>query len=115
MSARTVLGFLSLWIVACTGSPAPFRITSMPQGADTRLTLIATPGLRINARIKPALELTDGSIVRFDSGSLSADSAYFAGPPTAVLPGRHSRVEGTLRASVCDEGALVCRSITLRF
>jgi hypothetical protein len=105
---------LGLLAIACAGSPAPLRVASGAEGSNTRLSLIAAPGLRLNARIKPALELPDGRVLRFDSGSLTPDSAYFAAAPTTLLAGRHSRIRGILRASVCDEGALVCRSISLR-
>jgi hypothetical protein len=107
-------GVLGLLLAACTGAPDPMHVTLTPQGGDTRLSLIASPELLINARVKPALELPDGRVLRFDAGSLTPDSAYFAVPPTTVLPGRHSRVRGTLRASVCSKGELVCRSLTVK-
>lgn len=91
----------------------PLRIEADPSGAGTRLTLIPSTGIRINAQLKPALELRNGEVVRFDSPHLTADSAYFAQPPTAQAPGRLRRVTGTLRASVCDDDAPVCRSVTL--
>ena len=34
-------------------------------------------------------------------------------PPTALLSGHHSRVHGTLRASVCQENEQICRSVKL--
>lgn len=80
----------------------------------TRLTLIASHDVRLNARLKPALELAGGTVLRFDSPHLTPDSAYFAEPPVAVLPGLQKRVHGTLRASVCDSGGTVCRTLTLR-
>ncbi len=113
MRARCRLGMVLL-LGACAGSPNPVTVTLTAQGPDTRLSLIASPELRINARLKPVLELPDGRVLRFDSGSLTPDSAYFAAPPTTILPGRHSRVRGTLRASVCDERALVCRAVTVQ-
>jgi len=87
------------------------RIETSRAGPDTRLTLVAAPGFKLNARLKPALELPDGSLLRFDSPLLTPDSAYFAGPPSAVLSGRHGRVRGTLRASICDPREAVCRSV----
>jgi hypothetical protein len=42
---------------------------------------------------------------------LTADSSYFAEPPTAVLAGRHHTVRGTVRASICENDAPVCRSL----
>ncbi len=82
-------------------------------GPDTRLTLITAPGLKVSALLKPALELNDGRVLRFDSPRLTPDSAYFAEPPSALTSGQHTELHGTLRASVCDEGAAVCRTVVL--
>jgi hypothetical protein len=101
---------------ACTApeTPSPpLRVTLAPDGPDTRLTLLAPPGAKVNARLAPALELPDGTILRFAAGRLTADSAYFAEPPTARLPGRYDRIHGTLRASVCGADELVCRSVSV--
>ncbi len=92
---------------------ASLDLKTAPAGAATRLTLIAAPGIRINARLKPAMELDDGSLLRFDSPSLTADSAYFAEPPTALLAGTNRQPRGTLRASVCGVHEQVCRSVRL--
>jgi hypothetical protein len=99
---------------ACSRPPtdaAPLRITATPSGAGTRLTLHAGPHLKINARLVPALELDDRTVLRFRTGLRTADSAYYAEPPSAVLPGRHPRVHGTLRASVCRDDEQVCRGV----
>ena len=98
--------------------PAPppvLRVAASANGSATRLTLLAAPRLRINARLAPALELPDGAALRFD-GPRTADSAYFAAPPTAELPGSRAgggAVHGRLRASVCRDDEQVCRSIAL--
>jgi hypothetical protein len=106
------------WLLlgACHGNPvpAPLRVAAAAAGPDTRLTLIPAPGLKLNARLEPALELTGGGVIRFRSQQVTPDSAYFAEPPVAVLTGRHRRVHGILRASVCDSGASVCRTVELR-
>ena len=101
---------------ACGPEPAapPLRLESAPAGSDTRLTLVPASNLKLSARVKPALELADGRVVEFDSPDLTADSAYFASPPAATLPGRLERVRGTVRASVCENDAPVCRSLELR-
>ena len=79
--------------------------------AGPPLRLVAAPGVRINARLKPALELYDGTVVRFDSPHVTADSAYYAAPPTAAPPrGAH---RGTLRASICRSGEGICQSVRL--
>jgi hypothetical protein len=110
-------GLAFLLSEACHGTPSTrpaFRLEATPAGADTRLTLIAPPDLKVSARLKPALELPDGTVLRFDAPALTADSAYFASPATAVIRGHHSHVRGTLRASVCGVTERVCHSVSLR-
>jgi hypothetical protein len=101
---------------ACSRPPTesgPLHVTTAPSGRDTRLTLHAAPHLKINARLAPALELGDGTVLRFGAGLLTADSAYYAEPPSSVLPGRHARVHGILRASVCRDDEQVCRAVRM--
>ncbi len=94
--------------------PPVLRVVSERSAGITTLTLVAAPGIRINARVKPALELPDGAVLRFDSPHQTADSAYFTRSPTSSLPGEWRRAEGTLRASVCEADELVCRSVVLQ-
>jgi hypothetical protein len=82
--------------------------------SSTRLILVAAPGWKINARLKPALELPGGDIIRFDAPLLTPDSAYFAEPPSARLAGRTTSIHGTLKASACAARERVCRLVTLR-
>jgi hypothetical protein len=100
----------------CAGRKADpsLTLTLAPEGLDTRVTLVAAPGLKVNARLKPALELDGGAVLRFDSPRVTTDSAYFAEPPTALLAGRHRGVRGTLRASVCGVDEQVCRTVIVR-
>ena len=103
-------------LAACAPEPppgAPVRLEATPTGGDTRLTLIPVSHVKLNARVKPVLELADGTVLRFDSAELTADSAYFSTPPTALLPGRHSAVRGTIRASICENDEPVCRALVL--
>jgi len=101
-----------LLLLACSATPAPLRVSYSPAGDSTRLTLIPSAGVRINARLKPALELPDGTVLRFDSPRLTSDSAYFAEPPSALVAGPRKDVRGRLRASICgDEPA--CRGVAL--
>ena len=96
-------------------APAPIlRVVSEHSAEGTTLTLVAAPGVRINARVKPALELPDGTVLRFDSPHQTPDSSYFTRPPTVSLPGKPGRAEGILRASVCEADELVCRSVVLQ-
>lgn len=89
------------------------RLQVTQVGVHTRVALLAAPGLKVNARLKPALELSDGRVFRFDSPHLTPDSAYFAEPPTALVAGKQAQVHGKVRASVCDAGETVCRSIVV--
>jgi hypothetical protein len=101
---------------ACTRprvEPGPLQITTAPSGPDTRLTLHANPHLKINARLAPALELSDGTVLRFGAALLTADSSYYTEPPSVVLTGRHGRIHGTLRASVCRDDEQVCRAVRM--
>ena len=93
-------------VLACRDSPPVVALEAGPQ-----LRLVAAPGVRINARLKPALELDDGTVLRFDSPSLTPDSAYFVTGPTAAAPEGARR--GTLRVSVCPSGEKLCRSVEL--
>lgn len=98
---------------AAPASDAPVRLETTVTGEQTRLTLVPASWVKLNARLKPALELADGSILRFDSPRLTSDSSYFAEPPVATLPGRHRHVRGTLRASICENDAPVCRALVM--
>jgi hypothetical protein len=112
----TLIACLVVLVTACAPEPrpaAPLHLETTPAGADTRLILVPASHIKLNARVKPALELADGTVLRFDSAELTADSAYFSAPPTALLPGRHSAVRGTVRASICENDAPVCRALVL--
>lgn len=107
---------LAILGAACGVTPKPtsgLQVETTPAGNDTRMTLLAAPGLKVSARLKPALELGDGRVFRFDSPRLTPDSAYFAEPPSVLVPGRHARVHGKVRASVCDPGKTVCRTLAV--
>lgn len=94
-------------VAACSGPPPLVTLEVGPP-----LRLVAIPGVRISARLKPALELPDGTVLRFDSPHLTPDSAYFAAAPTAVTPAARPR-QGTLRVSVCPAGERICRTVEL--
>ena len=110
------LVLLAAAALACAAERGPeplVRLETAAAGPDTRVTLVPSAHLKLNARLKPALELADGSVLRFETGRLTPDSAYFAEPPSAILPGSHRRVRGTLRASICENDAPVCRALVL--
>jgi hypothetical protein len=116
-TAALRMTFVALGLAAACSRPptesGPLEVTTAPSGPDTRLTLHAGPHLKINARLAPALELEDGTVLRFRAGLRTADSAYYAEPPSAVLAGRHARVHGILRASVCRDDDQVCRAVRI--
>ena len=107
---RRVLAVLGVALTAgaCAESVSPVHLEPGPP-----LKLEAAPGFRINARLKPALELSDGAILRFDSPHKTADSAYFTEGPTATPPRAPER-SGLLRASVCATGKDICRVVVMR-
>ena len=77
MTKFVLIVLATLALAACHGPPPLVALEAGPP-----LRLVAAPGVRINARLKPALELEDGTVMRFDSPRLTADSAYFAVAPT---------------------------------
>jgi len=89
------------------------RVNAEPITGGRRLTLVAAPGAQINARVKPALELANGTVLRFDSPHVTADSAYFTDAPTVLAPIGTKLAGAVLRASVCPAGERVCRMVTL--
>src|SRR2546422_3982246 len=103
---RIALLVAVLSTAACRGRPPLVALDAGPP-----LRLVAAPGVRINARLKPALELDDGTVLRFDSPRVTPDSAYFAAAPTAAPPEDVRR--GTLRVSVCPSGEGICRSLEI--
>jgi hypothetical protein len=77
--------------------------------------LVPAFGMRINARLAPALALAAGDTVRFGEAPLTEDGDYFAAPPSAMLPrplGPRG-TNGVVRASVCEVGERICRLVTL--
>jgi hypothetical protein len=109
---RRSVTVLVLAVVAACRS-VPFRVEAEHGRPTSRFRLVAAPGARINARLKPALELMDGTVLRFDSPHLTADSAYFADAPTTerALPEEAHR--GVVRVCVCPSDEKVCRSYDL--
>jgi hypothetical protein len=112
MTRGSLLGLTLVLATACTERLAPpLSVRRERHGDETRLTLLAAPGARINARLLPALERSGGGVLRFHGTPLTADSSYFTEPPTLVVEGDPS---GVIRASVCPEGEAVCRRVELR-
>jgi len=110
---RAVAATLVVVTLACgNAADAPIRVVREESAAGVRLTLVANPMVQINAQLKPALELKDGTVFRFDAAGRTPDSAYFTTAPELVLPpGIVAR--GKIRISVCDSGEAVCRLVTV--
>jgi hypothetical protein len=89
------------------------RLVATAIASGFRLTLLPAPGARINARLKPVLEMDGGQRLQFDAASMTADSAYFAVPPTAELRSSRASLQGVLRVGVCPVGLNVCRSLAV--
>ncbi len=102
-----------LTVTGCGRQAVPFRVVTERVAGFSRFTLLATPRARINARLKPALELEDGTVLRFDSPHLTPDSAYFTDAPTVEAPSVPGAQRGIVRASVCPAGEKICRSFAL--
>lgn len=79
---------------------------------STSLTLVAEPGVKINAQLLPSIDRGALPPLVFDAPGRTADSAYFVISPTVRIEGVHP-VHGTLRASACPEGKRVCLSVAL--
>lgn len=76
------------------------------------LSLVAKPGVKINARLQPSIDRGALPAVVFDAPGRTADSTYFVMSPTASIDDVHP-LRGTLRASACPEGKRVCLSVAL--
>jgi hypothetical protein len=110
---RAALGLALVLACSAVGdrSVAPLRVSRSVEQGGTRIALVPSPGIRVNARLRPALELADGSVLRFDS-RLTPDSAYFAEPPSVLVRRSWKDIHGTLRASICGDDA-ACRPFVL--
>jgi hypothetical protein len=107
--------------LACAARPNPYvTLIREIRGDAVLLRLVPAPGARINAHLKPALERPDGTVLRFDSPSVTPDSSYFTAPPELIVKetgdGRQKTgsTGGVIRASVCPEGENVCRMVEVK-
>lgn len=113
MTLRSALAMLGL-TAACAPAQntvvvARLELAQVEQNIE--VTLRPSPGARINALVPPTLELGDGGRIQLTGVRETADTSYFSGQLTAVLPGKQRRVVGTLRLSVCPSGERACRVI----
>jgi hypothetical protein len=103
-----------VFLLSCSPPPPagrPLWLAGEPAPGGARLLLLTEPGARISAEYTPTLTLEDGIVVRFDTTALSADSAYFAAPPSATLARPPAQAHGLLKASVCHQDEAVGRHV----
>lgn len=105
---------IGLAALGCGSSvaPLPVRLVATSRGGQAILTAVPAPGVRINAQVAPAIELSGGSVLRLPHGRMTSDSAYFAEPPWAVRP-QSGPVRGILRISYCRTDEALCRVVAL--
>jgi hypothetical protein len=105
-------------LMACGGqghavAPPPRSLVSLTvtgSGAQRLAELHPAPGVRINARVRPTLELQDGSLIHFTGEERLSDSGYFSGIPAAAIGTTLERT-ALLRASVCPVAERICVSV----
>ena len=113
----------AVWVsllVAAACARAPARpaglvvLHSRPVAGGYDLWLEPAAGARINARLKPVLELPSGARLEFSAAGLTPDSAYFTESPRVRFESARASVTGTLRVGICPAGLNVCQAVTLR-
>ena len=91
----------------------PYATLSVVSTSGVRaLRLDPIDGAKINARLRPTLQLSNGERLTFHADSLTADSSYFTQSPTIALTG-NGPLSGTLMASVCPVSARVCLRVSM--
>jgi hypothetical protein len=109
----TVL-LLGLAAYACRPEPSvdAVRLEAGVRDGQRVVAVIPAMGVRINARVPPALELDNGAVVRLAAGRVLPDSSYFAEAPWGSLPGG-VRLRGVLRVSYCRASEALCRTASI--
>jgi len=102
---------LALGATACSPH-AIVHLESAGAPGGQLLTVLADPDFKINARLPPALDLADSTVLRFHSDSITPDSAYFTAPPTAFLTGA-APPHGKLHVGICRKNQTVCNVVTV--
>jgi hypothetical protein len=105
---------LALALYACGAEPN-FDAARLEAGVrEGRKVVMVIPaaGVRINARVPPALELENGAVIRLAAGRVMADSSYFAEPPWAASP-VGVRLRGVLRVGFCRATEALCRTTSI--
>lgn len=105
---------LGLGMYACRPEPSfdPVRLEAGVRDGKKVVAAIPASGLRINARVPPALELGNGAVVRLAAGRVLPDSSYFVEPPWGVWPAG-VRLRGVLRVSFCRVTEALCRTTSI--
>lgn len=104
----------ALGALACAPAQAAAPVTIHAGVRDGQPALSAEPGagVRLNARVPPALELPDGRILRLTNGAITPDSAYYTEAPWTRRPASLPST-ATLRVSYCRTDEALCRTVTL--
>ncbi len=98
--------------MACAQQTPLVSVRVDQTAAGHHLTLVPAKGARINARVRPALEQSDGRVLYFDAPQLPADSGYYTIEPYLDLSDPDPP-RGLVRVGVCPAGERVCRVVVL--
>ena len=114
--SKPAVAFLlfELGLYGCGAAPnsAAVRLESEIRQGKRVLAVVPAAGFRINAHAPPALELSNGEIIRLAAGRVLPDSSYFVEPPWAARPAG-VRLRGVLRVSFCRVDEQLCRAAAL--
>ena len=111
-SIRGAAALLILFAAGCTSSPRLVSIEVSRTATGHHLTLVAAQGARINAKVRPAFERTDGQVLFFDAPAVAADSTYYTSAPSLDLPDPEAPC-GQVRVGVCPAEERICRVVVL--
>ena len=105
---------LALGMYACGPAPSSeaVRLQSEMREGKTIIAAIPAAGVRISARVPPAVELENGKIIRLAAGRALPDSSYFVEAPWGPRPAG-TRLRGVLRVSFCRASEVVCRTAAI--
>ena len=108
--AAVILAFLA---AGCSSPPPMISVEVHNTATGHHLTLVPAQGARINAKVRPAFERADGSVLYFDALGTTPDSTYYTAEPFLDLSDPETP-RGLVRVGVCPAGERVCRVVVLR-
>ena len=105
---------IGLGLYACRPEPNVDAVRLEAGVREGRKVVMVIPaaGFRINARVPPALELGDGTVIRLAAGQVLPDSSYFAEPPWGDWPAG-VRLQGVLCVGFCRVTEALCRTTAI--